>query len=77
MQKGSGDTIEQSYKCFCHDYVIPDNLTFYREISQIGKNTLFMKTINRHGMRYHVSSTRRANINPAEGAICEIKKEMV
>ena len=33
-----------------------------------------MKIINKYGTRYHVSSPRRQNDNPPEGAIREIKK---
>ena len=74
MQAGSGYTIGKSYKCFCHDYSVPENLTFYVSTAQIGKSTLFMKTINKYGTRYHVSIKIRPNDNPTEGAIHEIKK---
>ena len=64
----------KSYKYLCHDYGVPEHLTFDEAISLIGKNTLFMKTINKYGTRYHVSSPRRPNENPTENAIREIKK---
>ena len=56
MQAGSSYTIGQSYKYFCCDYGIPEHLTFYGVIAKVGKNTLYMKTINKYGTRYHVSS---------------------
>ena len=70
---GSGYTIGQSYKYFCHDYGVLEHLTFNGAIAKISNNTLFMKTINKYGTRYHVSSPRRPNENPTEGAIREIK----
>ena len=33
-----------------------------------------MKTINKNGTRYHISSPRRLNKNPTEGTIREIRK---
>ena len=74
MQSGSGDTIGKSYKYFWHYYGVPKHLNFNGATSKIGKNTLFMKTINNYGNRYHVSSPRRPHENPSESAICEIKK---
>ena len=68
-REGSGVTIGQSYKYFCHDYCIPEYLNFYGDIAQVGKNTLFMKTINKYGTVYHVSSPIISKKNPMEGAI--------
>ena len=64
MQEGSGDTIVQSYKYFCHEYCVPDQLAFDGAIAQICKNTLFITTINKYGTRYHVLSPRELNKNP-------------
>ena len=74
LREGSVDTIGQSCKYFCHDYGVPDHLNFDGAIAQVGKNTLFMKTIKWYSTRYHVSSPRRPDKNPTEGTICEIKK---
>ena len=74
MVSSTGDSIGQSYKDFSHDFGIPDHLTFDGYSSQVGRNTLFMKTIRKYGSQYHISSPRRPNENPAEGAIREIKK---
>ena len=74
MQAGSGDTIGKSYKYFCHDYGVPEHRNFDGSIAQVGKNTLFMKTINKYGTGYHDSSPRIPNENLLEGAISEIKK---
>ena len=73
MRSGSGDTVGKEYKYFCHDYGVQEHLTFNGAKSEIGKNTLFVKTVNKYGTRYHVSSPRRLNENPTEGAIREIK----
>ena len=61
MQAGSGYTTGQSYKYFCHDYDVSEHLNFDGTIAQVGKNALSMKTINKYGTRYHVSSPRRPN----------------
>ena len=74
MRAGPGNKIGQSYKQFCHDYGLPDHLNFGGSISKVGNNTLFMKTINKYGTRYHVSIPRRLNKNPTKDAIREIKK---
>ena len=67
--------IGQSYKDFCHDHSVPENPNFDGAISQIGKNTLFMNSIKKYDMTYHISSPRTPNKNPTEGAILEIKKK--
>ena len=45
----------QPYKDFCHNSNILEYLTWYVAIEQVGKNTLFMKIINKYGTRYHIS----------------------
>ena len=74
MRAGSGDKIEKTYKDFCHEYGVPEHLTFDAATAQIGNTTMFMKTISMYGTRYHVSSPRRPNQNPTEGAIRGKKK---
>ena len=74
MRSEPGDTIGQSYKDLCHDYVVPEHLNFDVAIAQVDKNTLFMKTINKYDMRYHISIPIIPNDKPTEGAIREINK---
>ena len=74
MERATGDTIGQSLLNFGRDYGIPEHLTFDGASAQVGKNTLFMKTIRKFQCAYHVSSPRRPNENPAEAAIQETKK---
>jgi hypothetical protein len=45
MTKANGDTIGQSLVNFSHDFGIPEHLTFDGAKAQVGKNTLFMKTM--------------------------------
>ena len=59
---------------FFHDYGVPKQLAFDGTIAQIGNNELFMKSINKYGTKYCVSSPRRPNENPTEGSIRAIKK---
>ena len=42
--------------------------------AQVGRNTLFMKTVRKYDTQYHILSTRRPNENPDEGYIIKIKK---
>ena len=74
MQDARGTTIGDTLNDFCHDFGVPENLTFDGALAQVGKNTPFMKTIRKHFINYHVSGPRRPNENPAEGAIREVKK---
>ena len=61
MRSGSGNTIEKPYKYLCHNYGVPENLTFDVSIVQIGNSTLFIKMISKYGTIYHVSIPRRQN----------------
>ena len=74
MVNSTGDSIEQSYRDFCHDFGVPEHLTFDGYSAQVGKNTQFMKLLRKYNTKYHISSPRRPNENPAEGSIREIKK---
>ena len=62
------------YGDFCHDFGIPKHMTFDGYFSQPVWNTLFMKTVSKYDMQYHVSIPRRSNKNPVEGSIRELKK---
>ena len=73
MLHATGDTIGQTLVDFSHDFGITEHLTFDGATAQVGRNTLFMKTIRKYQCAYHVSSPRRPNENPAEGAIRDIK----
>ena len=74
MVHATGDTVEQSFIDFSHDFGIPEHLTFDGAAAQRGKVILFMKTIKKFDTLYNVSSPRRPNQNPAEGSIGEAKK---
>ena len=62
------------YVDFIHDFGIPEHLTFDGYSAQVGRNTLFMKTVRNYDTQYHISSTRIPNEKNAEGAIRELKK---
>ena len=74
MERATGDTIGTSYLNFCHDFGVPEFLTFDGATAQVGKNTLFMRSLKKHQSQFHVSSPRRPNENPAEACIRETKK---
>ena len=69
-----GNEVGQTLSHFIHDYGAPEHVTFNGAQVQVGKKTLFQKTLNKHHIDYHVPSPRRPNENPAEGSIREIKR---
>ena len=74
MRAATGDSIGHSLLNFAHDYGAPDELIFDGAQAQVGPNTLFMKTLRKLLIKYHVSSLRQPNENPSEGGIYELKK---
>jgi hypothetical protein len=73
MTAATGQLIGQSLKDFSHDFGVPEHLTFDGAQAQVGKDTLFMKTVRQFDIKYHVSAPRRPNENPAEGSIRQLK----
>jgi hypothetical protein len=69
-----GNHLGYAFRDFIHDYGIPEHLTMDGASNQTGSNTMFMQLIRKHNIKHHVSSPRRANENPAEGSIREVKK---
>ena len=74
MESSTGDTLGYSYRDSSHDFGIPEYLTFDIYSAQVGRNTLFMKTVIKYNTQYHISSPRKPNENPAEGSIREPNK---
>lgn len=74
MAKATGDTIGDTLSDFIHDFGVPEHLTFDGAQAQVGKGTEFMKKIKKYSIKYHISSPRRPNENPAEASIRELKK---
>lgn len=62
-----------SLRNFCHDFGRPEFLIIDGANAQIGKHTFFMEQINKYHIKYHISSPRRPNEQPAEGSIQIIK----
>lgn len=73
MRGITGNATGQSLLDFSHDFGVPAHLTFDGYSSQVGPNTLFMKTIRKYNIQHHVSEPRRPNQNPVEGSIRDIK----
>ena len=73
LTRATGDTIGHSLRDFIHDYGAPSLLTFDGASIQVGRDTLFMKTLRDYRIDYHVSSPRHPNENPSEGSIRDIK----
>ena len=73
LQRANGDVIGHSLQNLIHEYGAPAHLTFDGAAVQAGKNTLFMKTLRKYEIQYHISSPRRPNENPSEQAIHGIK----
>ena len=74
MKGATGDSIGYSLLNFAHEFGAPEELIFDGAQAQVGPNTLFMKTLRKLFIKYHVSSPRRPNENPSEGGIRELKK---
>ena len=70
----TGDSLGYLYRAFCRDCGIPEHLKFDSYSSQVGRNTLFTKTVRKYYTRYPVSNPCRTNENPAEVSIIELKK---
>ena len=64
------DTLMQ----FISDNGAPEHLTIDGTSAQTGPKTRFMDAIRRYKIKYHVSSPRRPNENPAEHSIRKVKK---
>ena len=73
MDCATGDGISYTLLDFCHDFGKPEHLTFDGAMAQKGVCTLFMKTIRKYNIDFHLSSPRRPNEQPAEGCIHIIK----
>ena len=69
-----GDSSGYSYRDFSHDFLIPEHLTFDGYSEQVGRNTLFMKTVRKYNTHYHISIPFRPNKKPAEGFIRKLNK---
>ena len=70
----TGDAIGQTLIDFIHDFGIPAFLTFDGHKSQVNSGSLFMRTIRKHHIKFHVSEPRKPEQNPAEGGIRELKR---
>ena len=74
MESLTGYSLGYLYRDFSHVFGIPEHLTFDGYSAQVGRNTLFMKTVRKYDTQYHISSPRRPNENPAEGSKKKLKK---
>ena len=54
MESSTGDSLGYSYRDFSHDFGIPEHLTFDSYSAQVGRNTLFMKTVRKYDTQYHI-----------------------
>ena len=69
-----GATIRVTLKDFISDYGVSEHITFDGALVQTSRKTMFMQTIKKFEIKYHVLSPRRPDENPAEGSIREIKR---
>ena len=56
MDSMLGDQIGSAMQDFIHDLSVPESLTFDGHMSQVGKNSLFMKTLRKYHVKYHISA---------------------
>lgn len=76
LHKADGPTVGYTLNSLIHDYGKPGHLTFDGIPTQTGHNTLFMETIRRAAIPYHVSQPYTPRENPSEGSIREIKRRL-
>ena len=69
------DSLGQTLHDFVHNFGAPHHLTFDGHQSQLGRHTLFTKSLQKYHINYHVSAPQRPNEKPAEGAIRELKRQ--
>ena len=73
MMNAKSETIAITLQDFANDSGVPEYLTYDGAPNQIGKHATFMKRIRQYGIKYHVSSPRQPNENPAELTIGQRK----
>ena len=73
MKRADGESVGNTLSEFVHEYGAPSRLTFDGAAVQKGKNTLFYSNLRRSQIRWHMSSPRRPEENPAEQSILELK----
>ena len=66
IDKMTGDQIGRALQDFIHDFGVPESLTFHGHKSQTGKDSLFMHTIRKYHIHYHISAPRRPEQIPAQ-----------
>lgn len=74
MSTANGEQIGQSLNDFIHEWGVPEHLTFDGAMAQKGRNTLFMNTLRKHHIDWHISQPRTPKENPAESSIREHKR---
>ena len=70
----TGDAIGQTLIDFIHDFGVPQDLTFDGHKSQVSAGSLFMRTIKKYHIKFHVSEPRKPEQNPSDGGIRELKR---
>jgi hypothetical protein len=50
---------------FCHEFGVPDKLTFDGSKEQTKKGTKFMQQVHENDVDYHIIEPERHNQNPA------------
>lgn len=74
MAAANNENVGYSLNDVVNDYGAFEHLTYDGAAVQVGRNTLFQKSLRKYYIKSHVSAPRRPNENPAEAAIREVKK---
>ena len=69
LSDATGDSVGYYLSSFINEFGRPAHLKFDGIPTQTGHNTLFMQTIRRAQIPYHISTPYCPNENPAEGCI--------
>ena len=65
----------EKLKFFIAEYGAPTHMTFDGSKEQTGRKSLFMETIRKYDIDYHISEPYNPRSNPAEGVIREVRKK--
>ena len=65
--------VGEALRVFCQEFGVPERLKMDGAPDQVGRNSAFMKEVQKQGIDFQVIEPERHNQNPAEGIIREIR----
>jgi len=74
MVRLNGENVGKALRDFIDEFGAPETLIYDEHMTQVGRQTQWMKTITANRIDWHVSQPYQPRQNPAEAAIRELKK---